>query len=197
MTRPFKVVAVSGNVQRPSRTLVLVEELIAAIGDVLPIEAHTIELGPLAPQIGGALYRSQLPASVEAELAAIESADLLIVASPVYRGAYTGLFKHLFDFVHQDALIDVPVLLAATGGSDRHALVIDHQLRPLFSFFQARTLPIGVYASEQDFTGYAVGSAGLKARIALAAERAAPLVGVAPAAAAGAAAAAPRLALAA
>jgi len=196
MTRPFKVVAVSGNVQRPSRTLVLVEELIAAIGDVLPIEAHTIELGPLAPQIGGALYRSQLPASVEAELAAIESADLLIVASPVYRGSYTGLFKHLFDFVHQDALIDVPVLLAATGGSDRHALVIDHQLRPLFSFFQARTLPIGVYASEQDFTGYAVGSAALKARIALAAERAAPLVGVAPAAAAGAAAA-PRLALAA
>ncbi|GAA6119275.1 FMN reductase [Acidovorax sp. FG27] len=196
MTRPFKVVAVSGNVQRPSRTLVLVEELIAAIGDVLPIEAHTIELGPLAPQIGGALYRSQLPASVDAELAAIESADLLIVASPVYRGAYTGLFKHLFDFVHQDALIDVPVLLAATGGSDRHALVIDHQLRPLFSFFQARTLPIGVYASEQDFTGYAVGSARLKARIALAAERAAPLVGVAPAAAAGAVAA-PRLALAA
>ncbi|WOI43385.1 FMN reductase [Acidovorax sp. BLS4] len=183
MTRKFKVVAVSGNVQRPSRTLVLVEELIAALSEALPIEAHTIELGPLAPQIGGALYRSQLPAAVEAELAAIESADLLIVASPVYRGSYTGLFKHLFDFVHHEALIDVPVLLAATGGSDRHALVIDHQLRPLFSFFQARTLPLGVYASEQDFQGYEIASAALRERIVLAVQRAAPLVGIAPQAA--------------
>lgn len=49
----------------------------------------------------------------------------------MYRGSYTGLFKHFFDFIHQDALIDKPILLAATGGSERHALVIDHQLRPL------------------------------------------------------------------
>ena len=80
-----------------------------------------------------------------------------------------------------------PVPLAATGGSDRHALVIDHQLRPLFSFFQARTLPLGVYASEQDFAGYAIGSEALKARIALTAQRAAPLVGLPNAAAAHAA----------
>ena len=74
----------------------------------------------------------------------IESATLLIVASPVYRASFTGLFKHVFDFVGQYSLIDKPVLLAATGGSDRHALIIEHQFRPLFSFFQALTLPIGV-----------------------------------------------------
>lgn len=176
MSRKIKVVAVSGSVQRPSRTLVLVEQLIAALVDQVPIEAHLIEVGQLAPQLGPALYRSQLPAAVEAELQAIEGADLLIVASPVYRGSYTGLFKHLFDLVHQDALIDVPVLLAATGGSDRHSLVIDHQLRPLFSFFQTRTAPLGVYASEQDFTGYEVSSEALRERIALAVERALPLI---------------------
>lgn len=73
----------------------------------------------------------------------IESADLLLVASPVYRGSYPGLLKHLFDLIDLNALIDTPVLLAATGGTERHALVLDHQLRPLFSFFQAITLPSG------------------------------------------------------
>jgi len=174
MVKKLKVVAVSGGLQRPSRTLVLVQELLAALGDALPIDVHLIELGNIGPQFAGSLYRSQLPANVEAEVAAIESADLLIVASPVYRGSYTGLFKHLFDFVHHEALTDKPVLLAATGGSDRHALVIDHQLRPLFSFFQARTLPIGVYAVEKDFEGYEVSSPALKERIALAIARAVP-----------------------
>jgi len=194
MSRKIKVVAVSGSVQRPSRTLVLVEQLIAALVDQVPIELHLIEVGKLAPQLGPALYRSHLPEAVEAELQAIESADLLIVASPVYRGSYTGLFKHLFDLVHQDALIDVPVLLAATGGSDRHSLVIDHQLRPLFSFFQARTAPLGVYASEQDFTGYEVSSAALRERIALAVARAIPLITVPAASTTGAGAASSALA---
>jgi FMN reductase len=96
------------------------------------------------------------------------------VATPVYRASYTGLFKHLFDLVHHESLIDIPVLLAATGGSDRHALVIDHQLRPLFSFFQAQTLPVGVYAVEKDFDGYDIASAALQERIALAIARAVP-----------------------
>ena len=150
MSRKFKVVAVSGSVQRPSRTLVLVEQLLAALAEVLPIDVHLITLEELAPAIGGTSYRDQLPGRVQAELAAIESADVLVVGSPVYRGSYTGLFKHLFDLVHHEALIDVPVLLAATGGSDRHALVIDHQLRPLFSFFQARALPLLSASSADD-----------------------------------------------
>ena len=176
MSRKFKVVAVSGSVQRPSRTLVLVEQLLAALAEVLPIDVHLITLEELAPAIGGTSYRDQLPGRVQAELAAIESADVLVVGSPVYRGSYTGLFKRLFDLVHHEALIDVPVLLAATGGSDRHALVIDHQLRPLFSFFQARTLPLGVYASEQDFSGHEITSQALRERIALAVARALPLL---------------------
>lgn len=176
MSQAFKVVAVSGSLQRPSRTLALVNSLLAALAQALPIESRVIELSSLAPQFVGALHRSQLPGGVEDALQDIESADLLLVASPVYRASYTGLFKHLFDFVHHEALIDVPVLLAATGGSDRHALVIEHQLRPLFSFFQARTLPIGVYASEPDFAEHQVASAALRERIALAVSRAVPVL---------------------
>lgn len=172
--KKLRVVAVSGGLQRPSRTLVLVEALLVALSESLPLDIHLIELGQLAPGLAQALYRKHVPANVESHLVAIETADALVVASPVFRASFTGLFKHLFDLVHQDALVDTPVLLAATGGSERHALVIEHQLRPLFSFFQARTLPIGVYASERDFAGYEVASAALRDRIALAAERAVP-----------------------
>jgi FMN reductase len=98
------------------------------------------------------------------------------VATPVYRGSFTGLFKHFFDFIDQDALIDKPVLLAATGGSERHALVIDHQMRPLFSFFQARTLPLGVYATDKDFVDYRVQDDALIQRAQLAVQRALPLI---------------------
>jgi FMN reductase len=156
MSKKVKVVAVSGGLQRPSRTLTLVEALIEALGERASIETRLIELGEVGPKLAGALYPNQLPAEVRDDIAAIESADFLIVASPVYRASFTGLFKHLFDFVDHNALNDVPVLLAATGGSDRHALVIDHQLRPLFSFFQAHTLPIGVYGAEADFQNYRV-----------------------------------------
>ena len=175
MSKKVKVVAVSGGLQRPSRTLTLVEALIDALGERASIETHLIELGEVGPKLAGVLYPNQLPAEVRKDIAAIESADFLIVASPVYRASFTGLFKHLFDFVDHNALNDVPVLLAATGGSERHALVLDHQLRPLFSFFQALTLPIGVYATEADFTDYQITSEPLKGRIRLAAERAAPL----------------------
>lgn len=185
MTAALNVIAVAGSSYRPSRTLVLAEELLSQISQQLTRAGHTvnsqvIELGSIARSVGGALQRSELPAEVEAQVQAIESADLLIVTSPVYRGSYPGLLKHLFDLVGMNALIDTPVLLAATGGSERHALVIDHQLRPLFSFFQSLTLPIGVYASEADFSktegvDYQVSNELLKARIQLAVERAVPL----------------------
>ena len=176
MAQTLRIVAVSGGLQRPSRTLALVEQLLDALTDALPAQVRLVELGELVPRFGNVLHRTKLPADIEQVLRDIESADLLLVASPIFRGTYTGLFKHLFDFVHQDALIDVPVLLAATGGSDRHALAIDHQLRPLFAFFQSQTLPIGVYGTDREFDNYRVSGEALHARIQLAVERALPVL---------------------
>lgn len=176
MSKTYKVVAVSGGLQRPSRTLSLARALLDELGNALPIEARIIELAEIGGGLSSALARAQVSAELESRLREIETADALVVASPVYRASYTGLFKHLFDLVHADALIDVPVLLAATGGSERHALVIDHQLRPLFSFFQTRTLPVGVYASESDFSEYQIATPTLQARIALAVNRAVPIL---------------------
>lgn len=174
--RPLRIVAVSGGLQRPSRAATLAEHLLGLIGENMRSEQQLIELGELAPQLAGALWRSQLPEVVERQLVAVERADVLVVSTPVYRGSYTGLFKHFFDFIDQDALVDTPILLAATGGSDRHALVIDHQLRPLFSFFQARTLPLGIYATDRDFADGRVHSDALIERARLAVRRAMPLL---------------------
>ena len=176
MTHPLRVVAVSGGLQRPSKSAALAEHLLDLIADEVPSQQRLVELGQLAPHLAGAVWRSQLPGTVEQELLAVEQADILVVATPVYRGSYTGLFKHFFDFIHQDALIDKPVLLAATGGSERHALVVDHQLRPLFSFFQARTLPLGIYATDKDFADYRLQDEALIERARLAVQRALPLL---------------------
>ncbi|QHG64594.1 FMN reductase [Pseudomonas putida] len=177
MSTPLNVVALSGGTTRPSRTLALTEAILAELGQHLLIKTHLIELGEIARPLGAALWRSELPDAVEQQLRLVEKADLLLVAAPVYRGSFPGHFKHLFDLIGQDALVDTPVLLAATGGSERHALVLDHQLRPLFSFLQALTLPIGVYASQAELADYRVSSDALGARIRLAAERAVPLFG--------------------
>jgi FMN reductase len=176
MTRTLKVVAVSGSLNHPSKTTVLVEEIVASLGRALPVESHLITLTELGPSFAGALTRSELPAEAEAELQRIEAADVLVVASPVYRASFTGLFKHLFDFVDQYALVDTPVLLAASGGSERHALIIEHQFRPLFAFFQALTLPVGIYAHDSDFTDYKLSNEQLRARIDKAVAKAVPII---------------------
>jgi len=179
MTAPYRVVAVSGSLHEPSKTTALLRAIADAVAQRTDAEVQVIELTVIGPSLAGALRREDLPAHVEEQLVAIEEADLLIVGSPVYRASFTGLFKHLFDFVGQYELVGKPVLLAATGGGERHALMIEHQLRPLFAFFQALTLPVGVYASNTDFDGYRVSSDVLEARITLAADRALPLVGYA------------------
>lgn len=180
----ISIVAVSGSLHSPSKTTVLVREILqgfagalrSGAGADLEVETHLIELSEIGREFSGALSRDDLSPIAEEALRRIESATLLIVASPVYRASFTGLFKHVFDFVGQYALIDKPVLLAATGGSDRHALIIEHQFRPLFSFFQAITLPIGVYASDTDFVDYRIDSTALRERIDQAIARGLPVV---------------------
>lgn len=179
---PLNIVAVSGGLNSPSKTESLIQAILDELSEAISIKVHFIKLSEIGPLLGGAIYRNQLPQRVQDDLAAVEAADALIVGTPVYRASFTGLFKHFFDFVEQTALVDVPVLLAASGGSDRHALVLEQQLRPLFSFFQAQTLPIGVYATDRDFTPeYTVKSEQLSDRVTLAVARALPILEWAPA----------------
>ncbi|MDZ5458054.1 FMN reductase [Azohydromonas lata] len=171
-----QVTLVIGNVSERSRTKALAQAIADALAQRLPIQLRVLEIHQLAPSIGVGTLTQELPPAGRAAVQAIENADLVIAVTPVYKGSYSGLFKHLFDLVHPEALVDRPVLLAANGGSPRHALVVDHQLRPLFAFFRALTVPSAVYACESDFDGYAVGSDALQQRIAEAVDQAARLL---------------------
>lgn len=178
--RPLRAVAVSGGQHPYSKSTLLAAHLLNLIAQhAAPCEHHLLTLGHLAPQLVGPTWRSNLPTTAEQALTAVEQADVVVVVTPIFRGSYTGMFKHFFDLIHQDALIDTPILLAAVGGSQRHALTIDHQLRPLFSFFQARTLPLGIYATDHDFTGQRLCNAALLERAELAVQRAIPLIALA------------------
>ena len=147
---PAKVIVFSGNTHRPSKSRSLAQSVLESVSARIELDAQAFDLVDAGPGVG-AFARANLPSGAQEIVEAIESADALIVSVPVYKGSYPGLFKHLIDFVDPLALANKPVLLAATGGGLRHALVVEHQLRPLFGFFSALTVPTAVYANDSDF----------------------------------------------
>ncbi len=145
------IVGFSGNIARPSKTKAFVDHVAQRAADRLAGRAQTFDIEDLGPSFPAARWASHLDAQARDILDAIVSADLLIVGSPTYKGSYTGLFKHFFDLVDPRSLRGKPVILLGTGGGERHALMVEHQLRPLFGFFEADTLATAVYASDADF----------------------------------------------
>lgn len=150
--RPAKVVVFSGNVHRPSRSRALGDYLANQLSDLLPVQVSAFDVVDAGAGLGGAFTREQLTPEALNAVEAVETADALIAITPVYKGSFTGLFKHFFDFVGPLALVDKPVLIGATGGGHRHALMVEHQMRPLFGFFSALTVPTAVYATETEMT---------------------------------------------
>lgn len=161
----LNIVGFAGSSSRPSRTRNLVEAVIAAAARRTGADSVTYHLTEIHPSLGATLDPRQSPPDLAALIETITKADALVVGSPVYKGTYTGLFKHLFDLIEPRALKDKPIVLTATGGSERHALVLDHGLRPLFAFFSADIIATGVYATESDFADHQPISESLTTRI--------------------------------
>ncbi|MBD8907343.1 FMN reductase [Methylorubrum zatmanii] len=172
---PARIVAFSGNTHRPSRTRTLVEAVAAELSRLRPIDLKVYDLVDAGTAIAVA-GRSALPLPAARIVEGIESADALIVGSPVYKGSYAGLFKHLIDFVAPEALVGKPVVLTATGGGPRHALVVEHSLRPLFGFFSAQTAPTSVYAGDAEIAEGRIADEIVRARVAQAAAELARLL---------------------
>jgi FMN reductase len=170
MGKTFKFVGFAGSSSRPSRTRNLVEAITTTAAKRIGATTTIYDLNEIHPSLGSTLEPSKAPPDLVDLIEAITNADALIVGSPVYKGTYTGLFKHLFDLIEPKALKDKPVVLSATGGSERHALVLDHGLRPLFAFFSADIVATGVYATEPDFAEHLPSSGPVLARIERAAE---------------------------
>ncbi len=170
------IVALNGSPRLTSRTGAVVDRIASAIATRIPAAIRSIHAANAAPQLLAALTRDRVPPPGETLLRAIETADILVVGTPVYRGSYSGALKHIFDLVDRDALAGRTVVLAATGGTPLHGLVGEHQLRPLFGFFRALTVPTFVFATEDEVIG-GVLSKPLKDRVERAADEAVALFG--------------------
>lgn len=158
------VVGFSGNLTRPSKTRSFVEHFVREIAPRHGLAAATFDLDDVGPSLGTARWARDLDEAGQKVLDAVVSAEVLVVGSPTYKGSYTGLFKHFFDLVDPFALRGKPVLLTATGGGERHALMVEHQLRPLFAFFEALVLPTAVYATDRDFLDGVLASEAIRKR---------------------------------
>ena len=151
---------VSAGLSVPSSTRLLADRLAAATGRQADVDVEVVELRELAVEIAQNLTNGFPGRRLAAAIDAVTSADGLIVVTPVFSASYSGLFKSFFDVIDKDALTGIPVLIAATGGTARHSLVLDHALRPLFAHLRAVVVPTGVYAASEDW-----GAEGLPERI--------------------------------
>jgi FMN reductase len=88
---------------------------------------------------------------MQSALDAVLGADGVIAVTPIFSASFSGLFKLFFDVIDRDGFDGKPVLIAATGGTPRHSLAIEHAMRPLFSYLRAAVVPTGVYAATEDW----------------------------------------------
>ncbi|MGW4983748.1 FMN reductase [Streptomyces mirabilis] len=156
----MKLVVVSAGLSVPSSTRLLADRLAAATGRYTSVDVQVVELRDLAVEIAHNFTSGFPGRALSAALDAVTEADGLIVVTPVFSASYSGLFKSFFDVLDQEALTGKPVLIAATGGSARHSLVLEHALRPLFAYLRAVVVPTAVYAASEDW-----GAEGLAERI--------------------------------
>jgi FMN reductase len=174
----YRIVGFSGSLGVPSKTKALVELALTRASDRFGVAVESYDMSGILPSlITAAGGQGALDSTGQTVLQKIVSADALVVGSPVYKGSYTGLFKHVFDLIDPKDLAGKPVLLTATGGGEKHALVIEHHLRPLFGFFEAATLATGIYAGAADFTDGKPSSLPLLARLDRAINQFSPLLG--------------------
>ncbi|MFD7654136.1 FMN reductase [Actinosynnema sp. NPDC059797] len=163
----------------PSSSELLAGRLAGAAAARLPgAEVRTVHLRDLARDVADNLVTGFPGPRLRSAVEDVVGADGLIAVTPTFNASYSGLFKSFVDVLEPESLAGKPVLLGATGGTERHSLVLDHALRPLFAYLRAVVVPTGVYAASSDW-----GAEGLPARIERAGGELADLVaGRAPAA---------------
>lgn len=150
MTAP-RIVGFSGNLTSPSKTRGFIAHIAEQAAASLGGSTKIYDIADLGLSFTAARWPTQLDSQASGIIDEIGEADLLVVGTPTFKGSYTGLFKHFFDLLDPQLLRGKPIILAATGGGDRHSLIVEHQLRPLFGFFEAFTLPTAIYVSDRDF----------------------------------------------
>jgi FMN reductase len=156
-TETFRLVVVSAGTGDPSSTRLLAErtaEHVAALAAKHgnPVTVSVIELRELATDVSAALVSQLITPKLRQAITALGDADGIIAATPVHKAGPSGLFTSFFGILDNDLLIAKPVVLAATAGTARHALVADDQMRPLFAYLRTMTAPTSLFAAPEDWS---------------------------------------------
>ncbi|SDB80373.1 FMN reductase [Raineyella antarctica] len=179
MTR--KLAVVTAGVGTPSSTRLLADRLVAAVQSQVgargeDVRVDVIEVRELAAALATMTTAAGLPVpEVTRAQDIVRAADGVIAVTPVFAGSYAGMFKMFWDTFSPDDLSGMPVLIGATAGTPRHSLVLDHAMRPLFTYYRTIVVPTGVFAATEEFGGGAGGDQ-LNRRIVRAAQELAGLM---------------------
>ena len=159
---PFRLAVVSAGTGDPSSTRLLADRtaeravaLAARRGNTVTVSV--IQLREIAADISTALVSQLITPELRNAITVLGEADGIIAAAPVYKAAPSGLFTSFFHVLDNDLLIARPVVLAATAGTARHALVVDDQMRPLFAYLRAMTVPTSLFAAPEDWSDPGLG----------------------------------------
>ncbi|MDQ0678724.1 FMN reductase [Arthrobacter pascens] len=151
----FKLVVLAAGVSTPSSSRLLADLLAeaAVVGlatSGIPVEPVVIELRDLFADIAAA-YSGAVTSRLREAFDRVSAADALVVVSPVFASSYSGMFKAFLDLLDPTAIVDTPTIIGATGGSLRHSLVLEHAMRPLFSYLRAVVVPTSIFATAMDW----------------------------------------------
>ncbi len=171
-----KLVTVTAGLSNPSSTRLLADRLTAAAEEAMAdrgekFEVRVVELRDVAHDIMNAMTTRVPTGELPGILEDVAEADGVLAVTPVFNASYSGLFKSFFDIVEPEVMDGKPVLMAATGGTPRHSLVLEHALRPMFSYARSVVVPTGVYAASEDWGVGEDGGRELSERIARAARQ--------------------------
>ena len=155
-----RIAVIAAGLSQPSSTRLLADRLVEATrrrlaDDGVEVEVSVLELRDVATDITNNMLTGFASPRLDAEIQKVVSADALIAVTPIFTTSYSGLFKSFIDILQPDSLTGMPVLIGATGGTERHSLALDYALRPLFTYLHTVVVPTAVFVASSDW-----GSAG-------------------------------------
>ena len=176
-----RVVVVQAGLGQPSSTKLLADRLATATRDALlergdEADVVTVDLREHAHAMADALLTGFATGELRVALDAVRDADAVIAVTPVFQASFSGLFKTFVDILDDGALRGTPVLMAATAGTARHSLVLEHAMRPMFAYLKAVSVPTAVFAASEDWGAGGRVDSGLSGRIDVAAAELADLL---------------------
>jgi len=153
---PLRLAVISAGTSDPSSSRLLANRIADRSSELAACHGRTvtssvIELREISADICTALISQLITPRLQTAITTLREADGIIASTPVYKAGPSGLFTAFIDILDDDLIIARPVVLAATAGTARHALVVDDQMRSMFAYLRALTIPTSLFAAPEDW----------------------------------------------